>query len=130
MNTFDGKYTLAQTIIVRPGDIETSSVNMVISTRKEKNQYVLDTNSQFSMAGYTFQLSGIINANTGDAQIAGRQSQPGVTLKEGLCQFQKKGMVSGSFLFDGAAAIGFYFFIGGFNTGASGGSDLLDLQTK
>ena len=130
MNPFDGKYTLAQTIIVRPGSIETHSVSMVIATRLAQNQYVLGPDSQFSMAGYTFQLSGVINADTGEAQITGKQSQPGATLEEGLCLFQKKGIVSGSFLFDGAPAIGFYFFIGGFNTQASEGAALLERQKK
>lgn len=130
MNPFDGKYTLAQTIIVRPGTIETNSVSMVIATKLEQNQYVLDTDSQFSMSGYTFQLSGVINADTGEAQITGKQSQPGATLEEGLCLFQKKGIVSGSFIFDGAAAIGFYFFIGGFNTGTSEGTALFESQKK
>jgi hypothetical protein len=130
MNPFDGKYTLAQTIIVRPGDIDTQSVRMVIATKSEQNQYVLDSGSQFNMSGYTFQLSGVINADTGVAQITGQQSQPGATLKDGLCIFEKKGIVSGSFLFDGAAAIGFYFFIGGFNTEAYEGATLLERQKK
>lgn len=96
----------------------------------EQNQYVLDIDSQFSMSGYTFQLSGVINADTGEAQITGKQNQPGVTLKEGLCLFQNKGIVSGSFLFDGAPAIGFYFFIGGFNTETSEGTALIARQKK
>ena len=127
MNPFDGKYTLARTIIERPGDIEAQSASMVIATQLKQNQYVIDTGSQLSMSGYTFQLSGVINADTGEAQITGQQSQPGaVTLEEGLCLFQRKGIVSGSFLFNGAPAIGFYFFIGGFNTEASKRTTLLE----